>query len=176
MVSVMLQDTEGGLWFGSCAAPRGGLSYLHDGRWHYFLKAEGLPHANVNALLEDSSGHVWVGTGLLDRGGACRLAPTDGGWSIAQVLNQEDGLAGEKVRSLFQDRDGALWFGSEYDGIARYDGTRWQVFTQADGLSHSEVKTMLQDEKGDLWLGTADGVTRISAEPLGATNLATRGD
>ena len=167
-VSVILQDNEGGMWFGSYAAPRGGLSYLQDGAWQHFSTKNGLPHNNVNALLEDSSGSVWVGTGLLDRGGACQLIRKENGWVVSRVLTEHDGLAGAKVRSIFQDREGVLWFGSEYDGLARFDGETWLVFSQADGLAASEVKTMLQDKDGNLWLGTINGVTRITAAALAA--------
>jgi len=75
-------------------------------------------------------------------------------------------LAGGKVRSLFQDASGALWFGSEYDGVARFDGEKWLVLNNKDGLSGLEVKTMLQTQNGDLWLGTENGITRISSNAL----------
>ena len=156
------------MWFGSYAAPRGGLSYLQDGAWQHFSTENGLPHNNVNALFEDSFGSVWAGTGLLDRGGACRLTRNYNRWVISRVLTQHDGLAGARVRSILQDRMGVFWFGSEYDGLARFDGETWRVFTQADGLAASEVKTMLQDRAGNLWLGTIDGVTRITAAALEA--------
>jgi ligand-binding sensor domain-containing protein len=80
-------------------------------------------------------------------------------------------LAGERVRSIFQDRDGVMWFGSEYDGLARYDGRHWTVFTKADGLAASEIKTMLEDVDGNLWLGTSDGVIRLSTEALAAMRI-----
>jgi ligand-binding sensor domain-containing protein len=172
MVNVMLQDREGGLWFGSYVAPRGGISYLKDGMWQRFSTENGLLHNNVNALIEDNTGSVWAGTGLLDRGGACRFSQAESGWAIAQVLTQDDGLAGAKVRSIFLDRDGVLWFGSEYDGLARFDGSSWRVFTEADGLAAAEVKVMLQDVDGNLWLGTPDGVTRISALALASMHAA----
>lgn len=175
MVNVMLQDRHGGMWFGSYVAPRGGISHLQDDTWQHFSTVDGLPHNNVTALIEDNAGAVWAGTGLLDRGGACRLERRETGWAIAEVLTQQDGLAGTKVRSIFQDHDDALWFGSEYDGLARYDGHSWRRFTQADGLAADEIKVILQDIDGDLWLGTTDGVTRIHASALDALRAAPNG-
>ena len=61
-----------------------------------------------------------------------------------------------------------FWFGSEYDGLTRWDDGRVIVLTEDDGLSHSEVLCMLQDIDGDLWIGTADGVTRLNASALKA--------
>jgi ligand-binding sensor domain-containing protein len=166
MVNAMLADRRGGMWFGSYVAPRGGISHLEDGNWQHFTTTDGLPHNNVTALVEDSEGSVWAGMGLLDRGGACRFDYTEDGWGIALVLTQEDGLAGAKVRSIFAQPDGTLWFGSEYDGLARYDGRNWRTFTEADGLAAPEVKVILQDRDGYLWLGTVDGLTRIGPSAL----------
>ncbi len=166
MVNVMLQDRYGGIWFGSYVAPRGGISYLKDGVWQYFDTEHGLPHNNITSFAEISDGDIWVGTGLFDRGGACRFTLSGTEWQIAQTLMLEDGLAGEKVRSIFQDESGALWFGSEYDGVALHAGDAWLILGEADGISHPEIKTILQDTSGSLWLGTRDGLTRISPEAL----------
>jgi hypothetical protein len=63
----------------------------------------------------------------------------------------------------FQDSHGNLWFGSEYDGVARFDGKNWQVLNYGDGLSGLEVKYMLETPDGDMWFGTENSITRISA-------------
>jgi ligand-binding sensor domain-containing protein len=167
-VHAMREDRSGGIWFGSYVAPRGGVSYYRDGQWQHFTREQGLPHPNVVAFLEDRDGSVWAGTGLIDRGGAARFEEREGIWSVAGTLTAADGLAGNKVRSLFQDRDGVLWFGSEYDGLARNAGSGWQVFTEADGLAHNEVKCIVQDPDGDLWIGTRNGITRIRSWALHA--------
>ena len=85
-------------------------------------------------------------------------------WEIDQRLSQDDGLAGEKVRSIFEDQNGTLWFGSEYDGIALNDGQSWRIFTPKTGLAGWEVKDMLQDSAENLWLGTENGLTRLSSQ------------
>ena len=79
------------------------------------------------------------------------------------TLTKENGLAGGKVRSLYEDRDGRLWFGSEYDGIAVYTDNRWQVITPNYGLAGWEVKEMVQDSDGVYWLGTEKGLSRIES-------------
>ena len=115
----------------------------------------------VNAILEDREGVLWFGTGFAARGG---VSLYDGAqWT---ALTREDGLAGDKVRSLFQDAAGVMWIGSEYDGIARATGQGWQVLDVKSGLSGMEIKAILQTPQGDLWLGTENGITRITAAVL----------
>jgi ligand-binding sensor domain-containing protein len=166
MVRVICQDRFGAMWFGSYVAPRGGISICEDGSCRIFSTASGLPHNNITALLGAADGSVWAGTGLLNRGGAVQFERSNTGWAIKRVLKASDGLAGEKVRSLFEDRDGVFWFGSESDGLARLDSGHWQTFSERDGLSSREIKVIKQDVDGNLWLGTRYGITLISAKTL----------
>ena len=166
MVNTMFQDSTGGMWFGSYVAPQGGISYLKDGKWQLFSTDNGLPHNDITSLIEDDSGSIWAGTGFLYRGGAVKFVSTENGWVIQQVLTKSDGLAGDKVRSIFQDKDGVMWFGSEYDGLARWQNGRWRILTEKDGLPHYEVMAMLQDVDGNLWLGTQNGLVRFNTNAL----------
>lgn len=166
MVNVILHGQNGGIWFGSYVAPRGGLSYLKDDHWEYFDTSNGLPHNNITCLEETESGDIWVGTGLFDRGGAVAFQTSEIVPKIVQRLSIENGLAGEKVRSIFEDRDGVLWIGSEYDGLVLMSGNKFLKISLEDGLSHPEIKTIIQDERGNIWLGTRDGITRIPADAL----------
>jgi ligand-binding sensor domain-containing protein len=170
MVSVMMADHRGFLWFGSAVAPRGGLTICREGACRVFDTSRGLPHNAINALVETREGDVWVATGLLSRGGAVRFH-FDGEWRVAQVLTQADGLAGAKVRSLFEDAAGALWVGSETSGIVRIRAGHVMAFTVQDGLSHDEVKVIVEDSDSQLWMGTRDGVTRIDGSALSSLDL-----
>ena len=166
MVSVIAQDHLGGMWFGSAVSPRGGLTWCWQGTCTIFNTDSGLPHNQINAIMEDDQQNLWVGTGFYDRGGAARLVSQNNTWTIEQTISKQDGLAGEKVRALYQDREGVLWFGSEFEGLARFAGGRFHVLTTEDGLADQEVKVILQDPAGSLWLGSRDGITRIKPEAL----------
>ncbi len=61
-----------------------------------------------------------------------------------------------------------LWFGSEYDGLARWENGKWRVLTEKDGMPHYEVMAMLQDVDGSLWMGTQNGVVRFNSAALKA--------
>ncbi len=167
MGNAMLQDNQGGMWFGSYVAPAGGVSRLSpNGKWQKWTMADGLPHANITSFCEDQQGRIWAGSGLLDRGGAICFEAAGGEWRLVKVLTRQDGLAGEKVRALFCDRAGRLWFGSEYDGVAVLGHRGWSIYRESDGLSHPEVKAIAQDSDGNIWLGTRSGVTCIAAAVL----------
>jgi len=161
-VNALGEDSRGGIWFGSYVAPRGGVSVLRDGAWRRFTTVDGLPHADVTCFLPDGDGGMWVGTGFNDRGGAARFETTpDGGLRIAETRGAKDGLAGEKVRALYRDPAGRVWFGSERDGLAVPGAAGYRVITTAEGLSDNEVKAFAKGSGGVLWLGTRSGITLV---------------
>lgn len=167
LVFSLLGDTYGGVWFGSYVAPRGGLFVLSaHNRQRFSVQEGGLPHNNVTALCALSDTVVWAATGLIDRGGVAEFIrqPDRGEWISSRSITKGDGLAGEKARSIFRARDGGVWVGSEYDGVAYRRGDRWRTLSTLDGLSHNEVRAMLEDGDGALWLATGAGVTQLDAE------------
>ena len=66
-----------------------------------------------------------------------------------------DGLANNDVLSVYQSRDGAMWFGTR-GGVSRFDGT-WQTFTIAEGLTNNVVWSVFESRDGAMWFGTEGG-------------------
>ena len=149
-VSFVFEDSRGALWFGSDDPSRGGLWRWQDSRWTAFTNS--LVHPSVNGIAEAADGSMWLAAGFGNGGGLMSYA--HGAWSSK---TKKDGLPGDKMRSAFRDSRGAMWFGSEYDGIL----TGGKVLTPADGLAGFEVKEMVEDSDGVLWLGTEAGLSRI---------------
>ncbi|MDA0748544.1 MAG: hypothetical protein O2954_18650, partial [bacterium] len=75
-----------------------------------------------------------------------------------------DGLEGDTVWTMFQDRRGDLWFGGG-GGVVRWDGQRFTRFRAADGLTFfPRVLAILEDRRGDLWFGGGGGAVRWDGE------------
>lgn len=66
----------------------------------------------------------------------------------------------EYVREVFQDRDGDYWFGTNGEGVCRYDGKSLIYLSVKEGFGGSAVRGILQDEGGAMWFGTDGGVSR----------------
>ncbi|MBP9900496.1 MAG: two-component regulator propeller domain-containing protein [Verrucomicrobiota bacterium] len=68
------------------------------------------------------------------------------------------GLPQSSVIAMAQARDGYLWLGT-LNGLARFDGNRFQVFTEwnTPGLNSSKIVRLLADRQGGLWVGTGGG-------------------
>jgi len=82
-----------------------------------------------------------------------------------RTYDTTDGLPDIMIRSIFQDREGYLWFGS-YGGVSRFDGETFATFTTQDGLADNVVLSILQDREGYLWFTTSGGVSRCDPSTL----------
>jgi ligand-binding sensor domain-containing protein len=87
----------------------------------------------------------------------------DGGF-IPEYLTTEQGLSQSIVYSVFQDREGFLWF-STRDGLNRYDGYRFTVFRHdpfdPSSLPWTSVAFITEDGRGNIWVGVAEGVAML---------------
>jgi len=79
----------------------------------------------------------------------------------------EDGLPQNSILCSEQTADGYLWFGT-YEGLARFDGTRFTVFDQRTSpeMGQREVYSLVEDASGVLWVGTSQGLFRYEGGQL----------
>lgn len=70
--------------------------------------------------------------------------------SINETINTLD----KNIRSIFQDRNGNYWFGTNQAGVYCYDTKTLTQFTSKDGLADNQVIYIQDDEKGNLWFGS----------------------
>src|SRR5438105_889826 len=75
-------------------------------------------------------------------------------------LNTIDGLSQSSVLSIYKDRYGFMWFGTQ-DGLNKYDGFRFVVYKHLSNNPHSlpanNVNTVNEDSEGNIWAGTRLG-------------------
>ncbi|MBL9146985.1 MAG: hypothetical protein JNM99_25095 [Verrucomicrobiaceae bacterium] len=161
-ISVLYEDSKGRLWAGSDTPNRGGLLRLDPKTSAFVDASHGLPHRSVCDLAEDGDGKLWIATGFAAFGGA---ASWDEGTRTWLPLNGPPGLEGRKMRSLFLDSTGALWFCSEYDGIAILKGGQWHQRLYRQGFPCREVIDTVE-ANGGIWLATERGVLFLEHHPL----------
>ena len=76
---------------------------------------------------------------------------------------------GDSALVVYQDSRGAHWFGSDGNGVVRYDGTSLVRFTNAHGLSGNQVRQIQEDGDGHLYVSTVGppggfGISRFDGE------------
>lgn len=81
-------------------------------------------------------------------------------------LDSRDGLSHNTIFSIYQDRFGYLWIGTD-DGLNRYDGYTFKIYrhnpNDPTSLLHNTVRHITEDPRGNLWLnlGTQIGFSRF---------------
>jgi signal transduction histidine kinase/ligand-binding sensor domain-containing protein/DNA-binding response OmpR family regulator len=78
-------------------------------------------------------------------------------------INIEQGLPGNWVRSILQDENGIMWFGT-WNGLASWDGVKIKTYRKEDGIKdlNSNMVTFLsEDPLGNIWIGTAGSFIHI---------------
>ena len=175
-------DEKGRVWFGT----EGGVSVFDGKKWRSWSHKDGLGAPNANGL--PASPNTGLGTRrrhdltTLLQGQATYnpnyvfsiLVAQDqsvwaGTWGAGvgrwngsrwENLSSKDGLAGDIVYSIAQDKNGTMWFGTN-NGVSRYDGKTWRHIGKQHGLHDSNVYALAVAPNGDIWAGTRGGVSRI---------------
>ena len=65
---------------------------------------------------------------------------------------------------VFQDKKDNYWFGSDGQGVYRFDGTTITHFTTKDGLSNDRIRGIQQHKSGDILITTLDGVSKYNGQ------------
>jgi signal transduction histidine kinase/ligand-binding sensor domain-containing protein len=134
----VLEDSRGVTWF--CTT--NGVARRTGGSMEKLPPYGPRGHGTFRAY-EDPHGNVW-------------FARTDGLFR-ATVTGLEAVIPGMNVRSMYGDRDGDLWIGTNGDGLVRFKDRAVRMFTTADGLPNNVVMTVLASREGSLWTGTNCG-------------------
>ena len=68
----------------------------------------------------------------------------------------------EQTWVIFQDSNRDYWFGSNGNGVIKYDGEELQRFTTKDGLVSNTIRGIQEDKEGNLYVETPSGVSKYN--------------
>lgn len=162
----LYEDKRGNVWFGTIAHD---LTRLNADRntFTQFTDSGGF----VTCVLEDRAGNLWYSS--RDRGGVFRI---NRGTNTRTHFTTQQGLCHTQVIQIFQDRAGAMWFGT-FGGVSCLDpsGRTFTNYTEREGLNLTAVASMDEDQRGDMWFSTLDrGITRLDVRRQTALHLTER--
>ncbi len=181
----VLQDKLGNYWFGGSSG-----AIMFDGKtFTNYTTAQGLAHNSILSIAEDKSGNIWFGTyggGVSKYDGSRVDAALKG--EITSPENLQDlkkingkfvksftnyttaqGLAGNTVKCIIADKNGSVWFGTNGNGVSKFDEPRspnermnapagyFTNYTKLQGLSNNTIYSIMEDKKGIIWFGTGGG-------------------
>ena len=104
-------------------------------------------------MLRDRDGGLWVGPagrGIVH----IHQGRTD-------VFSESDGLSGDDIYDLFEDREGNIWVAT-INGLDRFRELPVVTYSKSQGLSDIPWGGLLAARDGSVWFGTLDGLNRLN--------------
>lgn len=131
--------------------------------------------SRLSAFYEDHQGDFWLINPLKNE--LYQWIPGPGNNEV-KIFSERSGIDFSSIRSICQDHEGNIWFGSDGGGIYKYGGTKFISFQSNQGMEDFFIWSFYQDEKDRMWFGTANegllawyGDTLIHYSPDEGTNL-----
>jgi len=157
---------------------------------NYFLRSwrtdDGLPDNAVTAVLQTHEGYLWLGT-------YAGLARFDGARFVVFTSAQEPGLESDRITSLSEDANGALWIGHERGDLTCFHNGSFEPQPVRETGVRRKISASATDAAGDAWMldeeGTlvrlrdgkscalpnVDGVVQLARDQAGKLWLASGG-
>lgn len=108
-------------------------------------------------ICQDRFGAIWVGT----LNGVFRYNEAQSKDSNQQHLGKTVSALNESIWAIYEDQKGHFWFGSNGQGVFRYDGNNSTQFTMDDGLVDNQLRDIQGDQEGNVYFDTPSGVSKF---------------
>jgi len=151
----LVPDADGSIWVGMLAEGRGlGLAKWKSGTIKSFMTStfDGSSVA-VTRMISDRQGNLWVGT---DAKGVFRIHG-----NVVEHYGHTEGLSGDTVWTLFEDREGIVW-GATSNGIDSFRDPPITTFSALEGLPKDAAVGVLARKDGTIWVANNGSLDRIA--------------
>ncbi|HEU4713231.1 MAG TPA: two-component regulator propeller domain-containing protein [Pyrinomonadaceae bacterium] len=141
------EDKDGTLLVGW----NGGIHRFIDGKTEVYPFPGNARRFAAKRIIRDRDGALWIATsdqGVLH----VRNGRADG-------FTEAQGLSGERVNMLFEDREGNIWIGT-MNGLDRFRDSTVATLSVNQGLSNPRIRSVVADRNGGVWLSTPSNLNR----------------
>jgi signal transduction histidine kinase/ligand-binding sensor domain-containing protein len=108
-------------------------------------------------LRRDRNGALWIGTA---NNGIFRLHH-----NLVDHYRASDGLSGDSVRDIFEDREGVVWISTTH-GIDNFRDLRMRTLSASEGLSTDFTSGVAVANDGSVWVGSMYGLNVIRSNSI----------
>jgi len=158
----ILQDKKGYIWVASDA----GVSRFDGKVFETFSIDDGLPDNQIIRLNEDRSGRIWFSAlnGQLSyfQNGVIYNENKD---KLLKLL-KFNGV----VTSFFEDSKSNIWFGTNKNLLARWDGKSLKKYTSTDPANQFINTFIYEDQSGKIWASSAHCLRVFNGETFNKTS------
>ena len=145
---------DGSLWVGFFGSGHGtGLQRFEKEAWRSVtVGAFDGSSVEVESLLIDHANSLWIGT---ESAGIYRIRG-----NLVEHFGMSDGLSGDRVRGLFEDREHNIWAATS-TGIDCFRDLPVVSYTKLEGLTSDRAHSVYAAGDGTIWVGNTGGLDAI---------------
>lgn len=145
----LCEDQKGRIWFGTFGDGLGVID-MQTRKVLRFNEKDGILNNNVLSLAYHNN-KIWMAT----LGGAGWIEEIEGDFRF-QSYDRNSPLASSYVYSVFASSKGELWFGTDGNGVAKYDTGEFIFLKNKYEQMGKSVVSITEDVSGNLWFYSSD--------------------
>ena len=154
LATAVAEAPDGGIIAGNNVS---GLKRLAGGIFRDYPIEELSSRVQTRSLLTDRDGGLWIG------------AISQGLIHVHQNsfdrFTHADGLSGDIALSLFEDREGNVWAGTQR-GLDRFRDLPVTTLSKREGLADDIAGSVFACGSGGVWIGTEAGLNRVEGDRI----------
>lgn len=116
----------------------------------------------INDIFISLDNTAWLAT----KNGVITFSSAQENFAAHPLINQT--ISSQAVQTIFQDKSGIFWIGTENFGLFRLNGNVIDHYTAnlnvSTSVSSNKINTIFQDKAGILWIGTQAGVDKLDKQ------------
>ena len=148
VVNSIIQDSSGDYWFaGDC-----GITVLHNGRYSYYDKRNGIADDYINELFEDQERNIWI---AYNRGGIEKMS--QGKFRTITMPIAINAICEDKIRA-------ATWLGAD-NGLYCYKDNQFIENEVTELCKGARIRHVGMTEDGELLISSYSDVSQIKVTP-----------
>jgi ligand-binding sensor domain-containing protein/serine phosphatase RsbU (regulator of sigma subunit) len=147
-ITCLTQDRKGRMWVGTW---EGGIAVIEGDNLRKFNAENGLKPSRIYDIIEDIEGNILIA----DQNNGLTIFKGD----AFVTINEKEILPDPNVNAIYQDKTGALWFGTNA-GISRYypgSDKKPVIYNEANNSIYEDIRFFREDTEGNLWIGANEG-------------------
>ncbi len=148
-VSCLMEDSRGRIWVGTFG---GGIALIEGEEIRKFDSENGLNASKIYDIIEDIEGNILIS----DQTNGLTIFKGD---AFSTLINEKEILPDPNVNAVFQDRSGALWFGTNAGILRFYEGSDKKpvIYNEARNSIFEDIRFFREDRDDNLWIGADSG-------------------